>query len=66
MNKKDYKKIAKIINEELEEWSVQSEGYHSLMEISKKLADYIETEAELEDVELFNRKQFLMDCGVEE
>ncbi len=53
MNQKNYKAIAEIMSHGLT-WSVNC----------NKLADYFEKERG-QMVKIFNRKQFLKDCGVE-
>ena len=74
MNQKDYKEIALSINNSREEFLQQdlSQGEQDLVysvckKISNKLADYFEEEDDKNQPtkDVWNREQFLKDCGVE-
>ena len=74
MDKKDYKAIAEIIKVRKEHFAVCDKkdfnGDSYIMacnEISKDLADYFENRelpAMSGKIDLFNKEQFLKDCGV--
>lgn len=66
MNQKDYKEIAKIINSN---WAIAFFGGNRILRSAKiitDLADYFEKEQVYGENEMFDRKQFLKDCGVRE
>lgn len=82
MNQKDYKAIAKIMNSNLGSMSLKSQHEHRIRRLADYFEKETECErccwtrenhkrfgCELNGKEfkpLFNKKQFLKDCGVEE
>ncbi len=75
MKKKDYEKIAEIIRSKIKNSSNNQNKIIMLFQIAKELADYFEetdTKCNCGNCprwfreSLFNRKQFLKDCGVKE
>lgn len=67
MNQKDYKKIAEILEEETLNYDIRKSA---LKRIANNLADYFEEEDfrlfKLGEAHIFNKQQFLKDCGVGE
>ena len=64
MNQKDYKAIAEIIKENL--FEIISSKYDTRgMGTINDLADYFEKRVSHKRNPIFNRSQFLKDCGVE-
>jgi hypothetical protein len=69
MNQKDYKKIAEIISAYFCKWVCKKDERIERLKkgMCEELADYFEEEDVWHDSsrQVFNRKQFLKDCGVE-
>lgn len=75
MNKKDYKAISKIIKEKIKLVKPKGDGtIYYFIQLAKELANYFEKEENIDKLkklyganwrnEMFNREQFLKDCGV--
>ena len=67
MDQKDYKEIAKIINQYCNGYQMPI-NYPARVDLANDLADYFEKEKK-HKIDLiagdgFNKKQFLKDCGV--
>jgi len=60
VNQKDYKEIAGIIKD----FGLFAH-YNAQMSFVNKLADHFEKRMKHKDNPIFNRQQFLKDCGVE-
>ncbi len=66
MNQKDYKAIAEIITAYLCKYSCKKDEKIKKLRngILEELADYFEKEDKKWDNPIFNKEQFLKDCGV--